>query len=77
MRKPIPGYENQYEMDETGIIYSLPREIRSGRGLGYRKTEAKVLKTFKNTTGVECVQLFKDNKRKVFVIKSLKNQLFA
>ena len=30
--KDIPGYENQYQISDTGIVRSLPRKTVDGRG---------------------------------------------
>ena len=71
----IPGFENLYEIDENGIVYSLQRTVNT-KGNGVRIVPAKQLKTFKDKNGCEKVQLFKDNKKQTFSINELKRKLF-
>lgn len=75
MKMNIPGFENLYEIDENGIVYSLQRTVNT-KGNGVRIVPAKQLKTFKDKNGCEKVQLFKANKKQTFSINELKRKLF-
>lgn len=76
MKKSIPNFENLYEIDENGIVYSLQRSVNT-KGNGIRIVPAKVLKTFKDKNNCEKVQLFKSNKKYILSINALKRQLFG
>jgi hypothetical protein len=76
MKKSIPNFENLYEIDETGIVYSLQRTVNT-KGNGIRIVPAKELKTFKDKNGCEKVQLFKSNKKYILSVNALKKQLFG
>ena len=62
MRKPIKEFEEFYEVDEKGNIYSLPR-LRKTPTTEYLSKEKK-LKPFLDKKGYLCVDLIGKNKRK-------------
>lgn len=63
--KPIPGYEF-YEVSNLSNIKSVSRIIR-----GKFKSEERILKQNKMSTGYLCVALSKDQKRKTHLVHQL------
>lgn len=68
--KDIIGYEGLYQISSFGRVKSLGREIISKYGLR-RLTKERFLTTSLNNEGWLRVTLFKDNKRKYFVLGRL------
>lgn len=58
--KPVVGYEEQYEVSNTGIIKGVDRMVLTEKGL--RNIKGKVLKTRLNNHGYLEVRLSKNNK---------------
>jgi len=68
--KDVIGYEGLYQISNFGRVKSLGRETISKYGLK-RTTKEKFLTTSLNNEGWLRVTLFKDNKRKYFVLGRL------
>ena len=56
MIKEIPGYEGLYAVTEDGKIYSF--------------ISKKFMKQYKDRNGYLCVNLYKNNKRKIFLVSA-------
>ena len=71
----VPGFQDKYEMDLSGNVYSRERIVRRKNGsLGLRKR--KLLKNQFNQYGVEYVQLYDGGKRVGRTILELKKLTF-
>lgn len=66
VRKPVPGYEGYYEVDQFGRVYSLERVVSvDDNGRKYRKPiSGKLLKQRMHTQGYKAVSLTKAGKTK-------------
>ena len=67
--KPVSGYEGIYEVSDCGRVRSLERVIETTRGP--RRIAGRVLKPKTNTTGYSQVSLFRDRKRKEYLVSRL------
>lgn len=47
--KDIPGFEGRYQISTYGRVKSLPREVRSGKGMGLHKVKERILSQVKYT----------------------------
>lgn len=68
---PVVGYEGLYEVSDFGNIKSLSRIVRHPNG-GDLQTTEKIMKAIISTTGKYCqINLYRNNKMKVFKIHRL------
>jgi len=74
---PIPGYESQYLIDETGNVYSQSRTVNTGLVNVNRQVGGKILRPYVNQNGQTCVKLSKNNKRTSHDIKTLLTRAFG
>lgn len=73
--KPVSGYEGMYEVSDCGRVRSLERVIETARGP--RQIAGRVLKPKTNTAGYQQVSLFRDRKRKEFLVSRLVAEAFC
>ena len=73
--KPIPGYEDAYEVSDRGRIRSVPREVMSGCCI--RKTRAIIRRTFLGDKGEARLFLSVEGRRKVFYVSALVLEAFV
>ncbi|MEB8104322.1 NUMOD4 domain-containing protein [Mammaliicoccus sciuri] len=67
--KDIPGYEGLYEISDTGIVRSKPRETKRKDGIKYYR-DAKIIKTYLSM-GYKRLCLYKNGKQKQFLVHRL------
>lgn len=73
--KPIIGYEGLYEVSNKGRVKSLSRKVTGGAKGYFRLAPETIRKPFL-TNGYEKVDLWKDNKKKIFRVHRLVAQAF-
>lgn len=61
--KDIPGYEGRYQIDESGNVYSLSRDVVCSKGI-LRKRKLLKLRQHKNHKGYQMVSLYDSNQLK-------------
>ncbi len=69
-RQPISGYEGLYEIDRDGRIFSLERIVIRGMNLPTKPKEV-IVKQSLNQRGYPRVTLWKDGRRKRFLVHRL------
>lgn len=73
--KPIPGYENAYQVSNQGRIRSIDRVVPTARG--HRTIKAQLMQPRRNRkTGYFQVKLCKNNCSKTFTVHSLVAAVF-
>ena len=68
--KDIEGYEGIYQISNKGRVKSLERIILFENGKS-RKVKSKILSTFIEKAGYECIKLYRNNKAKPFKVHRL------
>ena len=68
--KDIEGYEGMYQISNKGRVRSLERIVLFKNGKS-RKVKSKVLSTFIERAGYECIKLYQENKAKPFKVHRL------
>lgn len=66
---PVIGYENTYEVSDSGRIRSLERWVRCGQG--YRKVPAKMMVLGRTKKGYVIVNISRDGKSKTHNVHAL------
>ncbi len=77
--KPVKGYENYYEISNTGLVQSLNHVVvqKMFRGAGSRTYIGKILKPRKAKNGYLYVQLSREGERKTHKIHRLVSETFV
>lgn len=73
--KPVAGYEGIYEVSDCGRVRSLDRVIETARCS--RRIRGRVLSPKNNTGGYQQVSLFRDGKRKDYLVSRLVAEAFC
>ena len=68
---PVAGYEGLYEVSNQGRVRSLPRNVKTHRGKGYRVSPGRILSPASSGCGYVEVELSKDGIRKKLLIHRL------
>lgn len=78
VRKPVNGYEEHYEVDQFGRIYSVDRVVSvNDNGRVYDKTlKGKQMKQSIHTQGYKTVSLTKDGKTKTVFVHRIVAEAF-
>lgn len=73
--RPVPGYEDSYEVSNTGRVRSLPRASISPRGYVFKIRE-RILRAAPDGKGYLMVWLYQDGKRRSVKVARLVAEAF-
>ena len=68
--RPIVGYEGKYEVSNMGNVKSLERTVWDNRGY-YKTIQERIMKLGKNIDGYLQVGLYRERKRKFYLVHRL------
>ena len=74
--KPVPGYEDRYEVSNTGLVKSLDIYVNC-RGGKTRISKGRIKPTHKNNRGYLMVGLCRDNKTDTTLVHRLVAEAFV